>query len=201
LPPSDDALAEWQAKGWLRVHGGGRWSSVVTFEARPPARDALTARDTAWARDAAWIAAECEHNALGDWRKLYSDPGEIPRREKARGECRSRVARMQVAELLVAYALEPAEPERAASLRTGGRGFAWLSSLAGDESTLDFRTGADHARMRDDMAAIARAARGDGDVDAAASVMLERVRAGARGGLLPPREQKLHTESDRRNHQ
>jgi hypothetical protein len=170
----------------------------VTFEARPSVRDAVAARDTAWARDAAWIAAECEHNTLGDWRKLYDDAAEIPRREKVRGECRSRVARMQVGQLLVAYALEPADPERAASLRGSSRGLGWLASLAGDESTLDFRTAADHARMREDMAAVARAAEGGGDVEAAGRIMLDGVLGGARGGLLPPRERKLHTQSDRR---
>jgi hypothetical protein len=60
----------------------------------------------------------------------------------------------------------------------------WMSSLVGDESTLDFRTAAAHTRLRGDMAAVARAAADGGDLGPPISGLLERYLGAARGSLF-----------------
>jgi hypothetical protein len=140
VPPADGTLAAWQEKGFVRVHGGGKWSAIVTFERRPSLEEASALARSTWGDDAAWIARSCERNALGDWVEIFKDPREIPRRTRERGYCRTRVARMAAAMLLYSYALESSDPARARLAAAAARGLGWTASLVGDESTLDFRT-------------------------------------------------------------
>jgi hypothetical protein len=156
LPPDDEALAGWAARGWLRVLGGGRWSAVIRFTVRPTPAEAVAAVRAAWVRDGGWIAATCERNEFGDPVQLFADPAEVPRRAAVRGECRRRMARLQVVTLLSTYAIEPTDPAFARRVRSGALALGWLSSLVGDEATLDFRSATAHARFREDMAAVSR---------------------------------------------
>lgn len=184
LPPDDEALAGWAARGWVRVLGGGRWSAVVRFTVRPAPADALAAVRAAWVRDGGWIAAACEQNDFGDVIRVLGDPTEIPRRAAVRGQCRRRIARLQMATLLYAYAIEPSDAAFARRVRGGALALGWLSSLVGDEATLDFRSAAAHARFREDVAAVAGAAADGGDLDRPISGLLERFLGAARGSLL-----------------
>lgn len=183
VPPADAALEEWQSKGLVQVHGGGRWSALVTFERRPSLDEANALAREAWARDAAWIAANCERNATGDWVEIFTDPREVPRRTRERGYCRIRAGRMAAAMLLYSYAYEPLDPARAQLAGGAAHGLGWIASLLGDESTLDFRTVAAHEQMRADMKAIAQAAASGGEIDGPFIDLLDHVAAGARGGL------------------
>jgi hypothetical protein len=183
LPPDDDILAVWATQGWLRVIGGGRWSSVLRFTARPTPAEALAAVRAAWVRDGGWIAAACERNDFGDPVRIFTDPAEIPRRAAVRGECRRRMARLQVATLLYAHAIEPSEPSVARRARAGALALGWLSSVVGDEATLDFRSAAAHARFRADVAEVARSAADGSDLEPPITGMLERYLGAARGGL------------------
>jgi len=151
IPPDDPELRTWQGKGWVRIHGGGNWRSIVTFPRPVALSKALAHRDEIWAREARWIAAHCEHNTLGDWFTLFWDSDEIPRRRAIRGECRTRVARLQVATLLWAYALEDTSPEQARRIRSCANGWRALSALLGDEHALDYRNEAWHAHLREAM--------------------------------------------------
>jgi hypothetical protein len=183
MPPGDAALAGWAARGWLRVYGGGAWSSVLRLAARPSFRQAEAALRAAWARDAEWIAARCERNALVDPVAALTDPEELPRRRRARAACRDRMARMQVALLLYAYASEPVDAERARRYRRGARSLGWMASLVGDEATIDFRTPATHRQMRRNMRELARAASSGRQLEAPFAQLVERYADVGRGGI------------------
>jgi hypothetical protein len=182
-PAADGTFAAWQEKGLVRVHGGGRWSAVLTFERRPSVEEATEVARAAWAEDAAWIARNCERNALGDWVDIFTDPREIPRRRRERGYCRTRIAHMAGAMLLYSYAYEGSDPARASLAAEAARGLGWTAALVGDEATLDFRTVRAHEQMREDMAAVAEAARTGVGIDEAFVRLIENVAGGARGGL------------------
>jgi len=189
LPPDDEHLRALERRGWLSVHGGGAWSSVVTLGARPALDDARRELNATLARDALWIAESCEHNAMGDVLAFVADPQELARRRSARDACRARLARIHTTLLAYCSALEPSDPGRARVCRTGTRGVGWMCALVGDEATLDFRTAAAHARMREDMRAVAAAASAGDDPEPAFTTMLERYVEETRGGLLATRRE------------
>jgi len=185
VPPDDPVLRDWAEKGWFGLHGGGQWSSVVTLTGDPlPLDEAIEVRNRAWSRDAAWLAENCEHNALGDVFKVFSDPKEIPRRKKTRGNARIRVGRMQLALMIWIHAVEGADPELAKRARRAIGGLGWMQALVGDEETLDYRTEAVHARMREDMKRLAAAAAEGIDVEEAFVEMLTNYLDAQRGGFF-----------------
>lgn len=186
LPPDDETLQALAARGWLQVHGGGTWMSVLTFDATAPALDEARTNLTATlARDAAWIGEHCEHNAMGDIVALVLDPATLARRRAMRAACRTRVARIQLALLETCHALQSSDAEHAKACRAGGRALGWMSAIVADEATLDFRTAATHERMRADMREVARRA-ASGDVpEAELGATLDRYLGEVRGGLLP----------------
>lgn len=186
-PASDSALTDWAGRGRLIVHGGGSWSSLVELvppAAPQPARTELT---DVWAGEAAWIAERCEHNGLGNWVTLYLDGAEIPRRARARGECRTRVARMQLVLMRYLATLEETDPERAHRLRRLSDQLFWMQAVVGDPMALDYRTRKAHARMRADMAEMAGALRGgitDDELEDLLSALLGRYLGASRGKLF-----------------
>lgn len=184
LPPNDPALGSAAGHRWLRIHGGGAWTSVVEFIERPSLREATENLHAEWAREAAWIAAHAEHNTLGYTVQLVLDPGELPRRRVARGESRARFGRMQIAALLYAYALEPIDTTRAARYRDHARALGWMAALVGDEMNMDFRSAAVHDQMLRDMGVLAGDAAAGRPVDSAfEKVMFDFVTA-ERGGFF-----------------
>ncbi|HEY8517092.1 MAG TPA: hypothetical protein VIS07_16395 [Candidatus Binatia bacterium] len=191
LPPDDAHLRALERRGWLAVHGGGAWSAVLTFGARPTIDDARRELTSTLAREGAWIADRCEHNTLGDVGRLALEPDALARQRAVRGECRTRVARIHVALLAYCSALEAEDPERARVCRTGARAVGWMCALVGDEATLDFRTAATHARMREDMRAIAAAAAAGDDPEPAFAALLERYLGETRGSLIRARRESL----------
>jgi len=185
LPPDDEQIQDLGARGWLRLHGGGAWTSVLELGPRPPLDAARATLRQTLARDGAWIAERCEHNAMGDILALLSDPAALAQRRTARGECRSRVARIHVALLEYCYALEDGDPPRARACRTAARGVGWMCALVGDEATLDFRTAATHGQMRADMRHVAAVAAAGEDPEPAFVAMLGSYLGETRGSLLP----------------
>ncbi len=184
VPPTDAVVVDWSARGVITVHGGGAFSSLIELGSplSPRAADALVAET--WARDAAWISQRCEHNSLGNWLTLFLDAEEIPRRTRVRGDCRTRVARMQIALMVRLAALEVTDSERAFELRPRSDELFWMQSVVGDPMALDYRTAAVHARMREDMGSIAELASSGGDIDSAVADMLDRYLGASRGKLF-----------------
>jgi len=194
VPPDDEVIRDLARRGWLDVHGGGSWSAVSTFRGRPPLDEARGELLRTLARDGLWIADACEHNATGDVAALALDTASLARRRERRAECRRRVGRIHLVLLAYCGALEESDPARARACRTGARSVGWMAALVGDEATLDFRTAEGHARMRDDMRAVARVAAGDGDVEPLLADALDRYLGEIRGGLLPARREPLRVE-------
>ncbi len=136
------------------------------------------------ARDAAWISQRCEHNSLGNWVTLFLDAEEIPRRTRVRGECRTRVARMQMALMVRVAALEVTDSEKAFELRPRSDELFWMQAVVGDPMALDFKTAAVHTRMREDMALIAQLASSGDDIESALAELLDRYLGASRGKLF-----------------
>lgn len=159
LSPEDLLLRDWQGRGFLTVHGGGRWTSVVTFERRLSVKRAVHTRNLAWQSEAQWFASHCEHIAPGDWFAVFTDPAEIPRQRTAREQCRTPVGRIEAALLLWAYALEPHKWELSRNVHDCAKGLIKLAAIVGNESIAEYRTPAWHQQMREKMEALASAAR------------------------------------------
>lgn len=195
LPPDDDTLQALAERGWLQIHGGGQWMTVLTLASPPPLDEARANLAATLTRDAAWIGEHCEHNAMGDIVSLVLDPASLTRRRAARDACRTRVARIQLALLETCHALQASDPAHAKACRAGGRALGWMSAIVADEATLDFRTAAAHERMRADMRQIAlRAASGDIPEDEVGAT-LDRYLGEIRGGLLPAQRPAVTTAS------
>lgn len=185
LPPDDETVKQLASRGWVDVHGGGAWMTVLTLRAAPALDDARANLAATLARDAQWIGEHCEHNAMGDIVGLVLDPAALARRRVVRAECRTRVARIQLALLETCHALQGSDPEHAKACRAGGRALGWMGAIVADEATLDFRTAATHDRMRADMLSVARLA-ATGDVpESELGATLDRYLGEVRGGLLP----------------
>lgn len=191
LPPDDEHLRALEQRGWLELHGGGAWTSVLSFAAPPPVDEARAALTATVASEAGWIAQHCEHNDMGDILALVADQTALEWRRRARGACRTRVARIHLALLEYCYALEDGDPERARTCRTAARSVGWMCALVGDEATLDFRTASAHERMRADMREVAAIAAAGGDPEPALIATLDAYLGDVRGSLLPARRQVL----------
>jgi hypothetical protein len=184
LPKNDPTMTSWIERGWIKVYGGGDWSCVLGLSNRPSLEEAILVRNVAWERDAQWISENSENNIIGDALKIFTDPEEIPRRRTVRGEARKRVARIQVAWMLYIYALEEADRESAKRARRAIPGLGWMQALLGDEMTLDFRTAASHARMRNDMKRLSEDSSSGSGVEDSFYEMLENYMEAKLGGLF-----------------
>ncbi len=191
LPPDDEVLQAFAARGWLQVYGGGEWMSVFTFASPPALDDARATFAATLARDAAWIGDHCEHNAMGDVVQLVLAPEILARRRVARAECRTRVARIQLALLETCHALQTSDPDHAKECRSGGRALGWMSALVADEATLDFRSNTTHEQMRADMRNVATLAAAGQVPEAELGATLDAYLGEIRGGLLPGRRPHL----------
>lgn len=187
LPPDDAHLRRLTERGWLEVHGGGAWTSVLSFRSRPAPDEARAALRETIAQEAAWIAERCEHNAMGDIVALVAEPDVLERRRIARGDCRTRVARIHLSLLQHCFAQEAVDPEGARACRTRARAVGWMCALVGDEATLDFRTADAHAQMRADLAQVAAIAAAGGDPEPELVAALQAYLGDVRGSLLPMR--------------
>lgn len=154
----------------------------MTFPRPISLDEAIAHRNASWARNASWIANYCESNTLGDWFSTFWDAEEIPRRRSIRGECRARVARLQVATLLWAYALEQTSDERARRIRACADGLRALSALVGDEHALDYRTRHWHEVLQERMHTLAVSAGGGrAGLEEALEALIAHVRSGHQG--------------------
>jgi hypothetical protein len=106
------------------------------------------------AEEASWIAANARNNVPRP-RRIPLDEWRAALRAQ-----RAHAGRLQIAIVLQAYALEATAPEVAGPLRGAGRGFGSLANFLGDDACIDFVTEVRHARMRENMAAVAAAAAG-----------------------------------------
>ncbi len=140
IPPNDETLNDWQARGWIEVFGGGKWSSVIRFREQPSLEEATAASQAIYLREANWLANNAEHNAMGNYLAVIFDPKELPRRRLARRESQTRMTRMQLSTLLTAYAWESVDAKRARIARDDSRALGWIAALLGDEMALDYRS-------------------------------------------------------------
>ncbi|GMR12808.1 MAG: hypothetical protein BMS9Abin29_1001 [Gemmatimonadota bacterium] len=184
VPPTDTVMTDWNARGLITVYGGSAASSLIELGSPISARAAEALVEETWARDAAWISQRCEHNSLGNWLTLFLDGEEIPRRTRIRGECRTRVARMQLALMVLLAALEVTDSEKGFELRPKSDELYWMQAVVGDPMALDYRTAAVHTRMRQDMALIAQLASAGEDIESAVAEMLDRYLGASRGKLF-----------------
>lgn len=147
MAPRDPVLLDLARRGWLTVHGGSARESVVTLGPRPAFSEAVPVAGRIFTEEAAWLAANARNNL-----QYLERPPLL--------EQRTRAARLQLAMIITAYALEPALPNEARGLRGAVRGFGSLSNFLGDDACIGFVSDARHGRMRRHMADLSKAARG-----------------------------------------
>jgi hypothetical protein len=181
IPPDDPQLAAWQQRGWIKCFGGGRWSSVLQFIDPPTLSQAAGARQETFITEAAWLSEHAEHNTMGNFFAIVFDQQELPRRRAAREESRARVTRMQLAQLLYAWSLEPSDPVLAQQARDDARALGWIAALQGDEMAMDYRSAASHAQFRQDLANLST---NPASIDKSLHILLENSLGAARGGLF-----------------
>jgi hypothetical protein len=153
LPPGDQALRQYEQRGWLTVHGGSAVSSIVTLSpAPPPAGDVLPAARAALVDESRWLAAHAVNNRMAPAGVTLQDWLGRMRTQRAHA------GRLQVATILYAYATEPSNPRWAADLRGSARGFGSLANFLGDEGAIGWVREPRHERLRQHLAALADAA-------------------------------------------
>ncbi len=157
LPPTDPALVQAQARGWLRVEGGSATTTVATLGAPPPLAAVAPVAAHLFAGEASWLAAHAQNNvlpppsvivkpaALALWRQVLLDQ-------------RTHAGRLQLAMVLYAYALEGPAPRTAHAMRGAVRGFGSIANFLGDDEALGFVTQDRHQLLRHNLAALAAAA-------------------------------------------
>jgi hypothetical protein len=160
LAPDDAVLTALRERGLLMVHGGSEASSVVTLASAAAPDVVAPVVGPLLAREAAWLSAHARNNVplpagarLADWKE-------------ALGAQRASAGRLQIATIVYAQALEATVPDAARGLRGAGRGFGSMANFLGDDTAIGFVSEARHARLRENMAALATAAAGLGTPEA-----------------------------------
>ena len=137
LPPDDETVERLAARGWLEVHGGrrvdDRADAAVPTCARRRACQPSRRRSRATRSGS---ASTREHNAMGDICRSRASTCEVARRRVVRAECRTRVARIQLAlPRDPSRACRRPDPEHAKECCAGGRALGWMGAIVADEAT------------------------------------------------------------------
>jgi len=156
IEPGDATLRDLEDAGLLRVHGGGRADSVVTLEwaGEPVAVGAVATRIVG--AETAWLGRRLERNTLfpAALEQLLA-PEHFRARLAHRAEQRRRLARVEIALLVYAHALEAGSSETAAELRLAARLVSRLALVAGDPGSVDAVSEARQREIRDDLTLVA----------------------------------------------
>jgi hypothetical protein len=151
VPPDDPVLRDMAGQGFLTIYGGTRLNSIATLNAPVQLETAARSLARIGSQEAAWLAAYARNNRMPSVGELLSSEAVARYRARAR-EQRTRAGRIQAAILVWAYALEKDHPGAAYTARRTSASFGEIANLIGDEATLDFRSDADHRRLRANLA-------------------------------------------------
>jgi hypothetical protein len=149
LSAHDPELTAMVRRGWIRVWGGTRDSTVATLTAPASLRDATAAAGRIVAAQGGWLSKHAVNNSFSatDWSMPLSPPALGAWQARLLGQ-RERAGRIELALLVYAYALEPGHPQQAAPMRRDARGFGVIASFLGDSLALDYESAADTANLK-----------------------------------------------------
>jgi hypothetical protein len=159
IEPGDATLHSLEDAGLLRVHGGGRADSVVTlvWAGEPVAVGAAAAQIVG--AETAWLGRRLERNTLFPAAlEQFFAPEHFRARLAHRAEQRRRLARVEIALLVYAHALEAGSSEAARELRLTARLASRLALVEGDAGSVDGVSEARQREIRDDLTLVAGAA-------------------------------------------
>ncbi len=157
LAPDDPILANFARQGLVTVYGGTSDTAVVTLKASAVPARARAAFVAIVSRDAEWLSQCAIDNGtppFSDLMSLMTAGGRAAYRHRLAAQ-RFHAGRMEVAALIYAYALEPAQPAEARRLRQAAMKFGRLASYLSDADPLGRISAARHAEFRRDMDTLA----------------------------------------------
>lgn len=137
VPPEDEVLRDLEARGWIHIHGGGRWTSIATLpragnveEVTPLVADVVLA-------ETKWLADNAVNNRMPPPETLFRGETVAELRQRTR-EQKAHAGRIQTAILVYGYAIEAVDPDVAREVRRSVRGWGSIANFIGDETALDY---------------------------------------------------------------
>lgn len=157
VPPDDSLLVEFDARGLVTNHGGGRETSLVTLPAAAGTAAVNQLLVDVIEREAGWLLENAVPNLFPPATMLFN-VAEIRAHRERMAVQKAHVGRIQLAVLVYAFAVEEANPELAAGVRRSARGWGSVANFIGDETAMDYIDEARFERFRQNLRAFAREA-------------------------------------------
>ena len=157
VPPDDSLLVEFDARGLVTNHGGGRETSLVTLPAAAGTAAVNPLLVDVIERESDWLLENAVPNLFPPASMLFN-VAEIRAHRERMAVQKAHVGRIQLAVLVYAFAVEGDNPELAAGVRRSARGWGSVANFIGDETALDYIDEVRFERFRQNLRAFAREA-------------------------------------------
>jgi hypothetical protein len=159
LAPDDPELKVLAAQGLVRVYGGTADSCVFTLPRAGDPAQLAPAVQRVLEENAAWLGENAVNNTLPPPDELLKmlTRAALEAHQRKLDVQRFHAARMGLACLVYAYALEGSRPGEARALRGVARGFGSMASFLSDGDPVGYVSDAGHAQFRANMLALAHA--------------------------------------------
>ena len=157
LAPDDPALKQMEELGLVRAYGGTADNAVVALT-HPGDPATLASIVTAMlSENGRWLSANAINNKMPPIPKLIRmhTPEALQAHQRTMDAQRFHAARMELATLVYAYALEQSNPELAHRWRNAARGFGSLASFLSDGDPVGYASDSQHEQLRRDMISLA----------------------------------------------
>jgi len=157
VPPDDSLLVEFDARGLVINHGGGRQTSLVTLPAAAGTAAVNALLVDVIEQETGWLLENAVPNLFPPATMLFN-VAEIRAHRQRMAVQKAHVGRIQLAVLVYAFAVEGDNPELAAGVRRSARGWGSVANFIGDETAMDYIDEARFERFRQNLRAFAREA-------------------------------------------
>ncbi|MCP5115226.1 MAG: hypothetical protein GY953_30710, partial [bacterium] len=141
LPQDDPVLRQFADEGWITVHGGSGRTSLATLPAAARPEDVLPVTAEMIRDECHWLAENAINNRMPSPENLFN-PQKIEEFRWTTTAQRNRAGRIATGLLIYAYSLEAEDPDSARSLRGTVRGWGSIANFIGDETAIDYMSGA-----------------------------------------------------------
>jgi hypothetical protein len=157
VPPDDSLLVEFDARGLVNNHGGGRETSLITLPAAAGTAAINELLVDLIEQETGWLLQNAVPNLFPPATMLFN-VAEIRAHRERMAVQKAHVGRIQLAVLVYAFAVEEANPELAAGVRRSARGWGSVANFIGDETAMDYIDEVRFERFRQNLRAFAREA-------------------------------------------
>jgi hypothetical protein len=157
LGPEDPFLLEMRDRGLVHVWGGTSDSCVVTLDRPADAKVAGEVFFKTVVENSRWLSANAINNKMpgaDEMRTMLTRAG-LAAHQAPLNQQRFHAARMDLATLIYAYAMEKSDPQVAHGLRDAASAFGGMASFLSDGTAIGFVSDAQIASMRKNAAALA----------------------------------------------